>query len=323
MSSAIVTDASGFLLAASRASTCWISLMAPKVAVQPQESWIVHQRPEMALVSAEMWEAVNAKIAARGDRCRAARARKASYPLSGLVKCGECGATMVGTRASGIERYYCSSFYKAKKCACSSVHQDNLLAVLKDNIRENCFCGGDIKALINKGMKGLPGTQAQDRRLLLRQYETTKQQYDRATQNLLLADPENVRALNNAMTTLRKKLESLKNDLAEVPKPVDQKQLAERVMAEAPRLLDNLMSKHPERLKAVLSRLVEKVELRFGDGHWGKRRIRVITGCDAYLRLPFSFTTENRGDWICPVVKVSGSRDAVRRLNGRSEPRLG
>ena len=54
-------------------------------------------------------------------------------------------------------------------------------------------------------------------------------------------------------------------------------------------------------LKPVLSRLVDKVELRFGEGTWGKRKIRVVTACDAYVRTPFSFTTENRGDSILTI----------------------
>ncbi len=58
------------------------------------------------------------------------------------------------------------------------------------------------------------------------------------------------------------------------------------------------MDSSNDALKPVLSQLVQKVELKFGDGLWGKRRIRVVTGCDAYLFTNFSFTTVSRGDRI-------------------------
>ncbi len=123
---------------------------------RPQEQWIVHKKPEIALVGEDVWDAVNAKIGSRGNRSRAARARIASYPLSGLVICGDCGRVMVGTRREGDEKYFCSTFYKAKACACNHVSQKNLLSVLKELITEHLFCGARWDALKQRICKLLP-----------------------------------------------------------------------------------------------------------------------------------------------------------------------
>lgn len=54
--------------------------------------WLTQERPGLAIVPRELWERARAL---RANRATHKAARRHSYPLSGLVICGECGAKYV------------------------------------------------------------------------------------------------------------------------------------------------------------------------------------------------------------------------------------
>lgn len=271
---------------------------------QPEDSWIVSRRPEIALISQDVWDRVNEKMRARKNRSKAARARKATYALAGLIRCANCGRTMVGTKHCGVQKYYCSSYYKAKLCACNTVYQDNLLSVLRDIIRNQVFQSENWSLLASKiAVKNERDAAkiSSDEERIARQLRKAKEHHSQAAKNLLLADSENVPALNQAMTEFRLQIKSLERQLDLVRQGPGNTN-AESEIANAHKLFDDLMNAGGERLKEVLSTLVERIDLQFGDGYWGCRKIRMVTGCDVYLNVPASFTTGNRGDsrWTMP-----------------------
>jgi predicted nucleic acid-binding Zn-ribbon protein len=142
----------------------------------------------------------------------------------------------------------------------------------------------------------LPECQSHNADKLRKELEKARAKHQRATENLLLADPENVPALNAAMNSLRQELKSLESQLEATRKTADPKQIADGLVAKAEQYLNDLFNAPGERLKAILSELVERVELRFDWGQWGNRRVRLVTGGDVYLKA--ILTTGYRGDWI-------------------------
>ena len=260
-----------------------------------------------------------------GTRMPAARARRTTYLLSGLVRCAHCGKVMVGVRNCGVQKFYCSGYYKAKLCYSNFVYQDNLVIVLKEIIREHLFCGGNwnaLKAAIVRKAKGRPECNVPSTETLKRQYETVKTQYQRAAQNLLLADPEHVPTLNAAVGELRQHMRALQCELATVRRPVSGEKLTNEVITKAKALFDDLMNSNGDRLKNVLSELVNRIELRFGDGLWGKRKVRVVTGCDVYLNAATSFTTVGRDDCNSSAVNaISAGAEHITILNSHRRRR--
>ncbi|MBC7104744.1 MAG: recombinase family protein, partial [Firmicutes bacterium] len=77
--------------------------------LRPEEEWVPVPIP--ALISPEAWEAVQRSLAGMKKGRRGGRVR--SYPLSGLLRCGLCGAPMWGFRGgrtgSKAYRYYVCS----------------------------------------------------------------------------------------------------------------------------------------------------------------------------------------------------------------------
>jgi site-specific DNA recombinase len=71
----------------------------------PRDQWITRECP--AIVSPELWEAANGAM--RGNAIAAMAHAKNSYLLRGLIRCGVCGLTYIGTaatRPSGKREFY-------------------------------------------------------------------------------------------------------------------------------------------------------------------------------------------------------------------------
>jgi site-specific DNA recombinase len=268
------------------------------VVTRPMEDWVIHKKPDVALVSEELWDAVNAKLSSRGERSRGARVRIASYPLSGLIICGECGAVMVGTRRDNRQKYFCSGFYKAKQCGCNAVMQDNVVAVLRDMIKETLFCGGKweaLKAAITQKMNAKASSGVEDQAGLKKELAAARAQYQQAAANIAFAKPEHMQAINAVMDELRQKVKALEAKLEMQPRTAENAS-ADDLLAHAKELFDEVMTAPTERLKAIMVKLVHRIELKFKEAPWGKRKTRVVTACNVQLYADFSFTREYRGD---------------------------
>ena len=72
--------------------------------IRPESEWIIHDHPELRIIEDRLWNRVQARL--RQSREKAHKnnkrplGRPSKYLLSGLMKCGECGAGMVGTARS-------------------------------------------------------------------------------------------------------------------------------------------------------------------------------------------------------------------------------
>lgn len=77
------------------------------------------RRPDLAIVDRPTWDAVQAMLAehARDYKARAVPHGKTSYLLTGLLRCGCCGAAMQITGGSSERYYRCVSFRKRGTCA--------------------------------------------------------------------------------------------------------------------------------------------------------------------------------------------------------------
>ena len=60
--------------------------------LNPEAEWLTQEQPGLAIVSRDMWEQTQMR---RAKRASSKAVRRHSYPLSGLVVCGKCGAKYV------------------------------------------------------------------------------------------------------------------------------------------------------------------------------------------------------------------------------------
>jgi site-specific DNA recombinase len=113
---------------------------------RPESEWIRQERPELRIIEADLWAAVQARRAATPRTRGGQRERVSQYLLSGLVRCGICGARMIAQRTTrrkaarvyGYGWYRCS--FAAHKGPAICTHgtwyrQDPLEAVLLEKFR--------------------------------------------------------------------------------------------------------------------------------------------------------------------------------------------
>lgn len=120
-----------------------------KVRERPEADIIREHRPELAIVDRATWDVVQAKLAAHAESYRRAAAkrtvlhRRSDYLLSGLLRCGCCGALM--NLAGGSTRHYyrCSANRKRGTC-------DNALSVRED-VARRCILDAIADALWTPG----------------------------------------------------------------------------------------------------------------------------------------------------------------------------
>ena len=83
------------------------------------------ERPELAIVPVELWDAVRARAAtvsatytrtSTGGAKGRATGRNNTYVLSGLLICGECGASMTVASGTSATYYKCGDYKKRGTC---------------------------------------------------------------------------------------------------------------------------------------------------------------------------------------------------------------
>jgi site-specific DNA recombinase len=107
--------------------------------LRPEAEWLRSTKRELAIVPADLWNAVRTRFAALPgiwgyprSRGLAPRAMTSPYLFSGLLKCGECGANLIIATGGGTHRhkkYACSRRFNRGGC-------ENDLYIRRDDLEE-------------------------------------------------------------------------------------------------------------------------------------------------------------------------------------------
>lgn len=81
---------------------------------RPRNEWRIRECPELRIVDADTWDGMQALIRAAAKRHEGGQRKKNAYPLSGLLACGMCGASMV--IAGGGKLYQCAGQSRGHGC---------------------------------------------------------------------------------------------------------------------------------------------------------------------------------------------------------------
>jgi hypothetical protein len=203
----------------------------PHAVDNPQEAWIVVENAHAALVDADLFERVQAKLQGRRRSSPGAayrthtRANGDAYLLSGLVYCAHCGCKMHGTdkvaKGHHYPKYLCSTYCRCDKnnphgCGCHGVDQDRLVDVLVRKIQQSVLTPGNLdrlrKALrmqIDQRRAGL----AKDSGGLRRQLADLDREIDQAAQNFLRAPAEVLDLVGEKLTAMKRRRQHLQDEL--------------------------------------------------------------------------------------------------------------
>jgi site-specific DNA recombinase len=204
---------------------------------RPETDWVVHRDHHEAMIDRATFERAQA-ILSRGKTGRSPYTPEENpYILSGLLRCGRCKCGLKGM-TNGTYRYYeCSNraYNGPDACDGTNVREDRILHSIANHLDRD-FLSLDGKALASKArheeltaedlpkafakVKQLvcpPEQLATDRNRMEKRAKTLTEQMAKARRNLILLDPENIPAAQDAIRQLERELGELEGELRKKP----------------------------------------------------------------------------------------------------------
>jgi site-specific DNA recombinase len=151
---------------------------------RPRSEWRKQERPELRIIDPATWHETQARIGAVARQYKQGPRKTSTFPLSGLLACGACGAPMTIT-GSGRRYYFCSAHRTGRGCVNSNSIAEpriraSLIAKIRDTASEAAVLdamradwvdqvGGrtrEIRAELERRRAALTTTQSQIGRLL-------------------------------------------------------------------------------------------------------------------------------------------------------------
>ena len=109
-----------------------------------ESEWLRIQRPELAIVSVELWRRVQDRLNSFGSKSSEGRHRglfsraiTSPYLFSGLLKCGDCGGNLIVGTGGGThvhKKYVCANYFNRGSC-------ENDLYIRRDVLRSDFSAG--------------------------------------------------------------------------------------------------------------------------------------------------------------------------------------
>ena len=241
----------------------------------PESDWLVVPGSHEPLVSAQLWAAVNARLDTQALRNGGARRSRTPYALSGLVRCGNCGAPMNGEVCrSGKYRYpkyVCASWGRNRGCHRFAIGKGKLEGAVLCRLKESLLPVQGLATFREELLRAYrrrtkDDAPLWDRDTLSNEARQLERKLERGSENLGLLHGAAATSLAERLNKWSARLEEIRSDLASPPQ--EKLQTAEQVVDEALALLTELEGLQPEssseRLAALFKRAVAGVELVFG-----------------------------------------------------------
>lgn len=215
------------------------------------------------LVSLEEFEAVQTKLAQRSSG--KAKPRAAGYLLTGVARCGHCGRPLCGHGGRGRgHTYYACPGAKVGICQRRNVRREWLDDYVLDVVHQRVFnpeAVDQIIGAIHRQAKAAPSfaEQVKDRRDKLAAME---RKIAKGTENLLLADAENVPELQKLLNGWRREGDRLQSEVERLAADASGANVDERVKRAELALdkLRGLLASHdPLEVRAVVKGLIEEI----------------------------------------------------------------
>jgi hypothetical protein len=176
---------------------------------QRNDVFLHAERPDLRIVSDELWDAVQKRIAAMRmthqksiDALATSAGRASRYLLSGLGRCGICGSRVVsvgGTKGTGATRksapmYGCSHHHNRGSAVCSNknkVYQEEAETAVLEVIRKQILTPGAVNYVVEQALQNLklalkkPDSRQENIRGLQADLAETKRNLERLSQALM------------------------------------------------------------------------------------------------------------------------------------------
>jgi site-specific DNA recombinase len=262
----------------------------PSVRRNTPEEWIVVKNAHPALIDRSTFERVQEKLALRKTRTTSNKKKNGDrYLLTGIVRCGHCGAKMYGTRGTrrknGTEyvydKYICSTYHTQGKGECGhhAVDQGVLAEFIISKLREAILAGGkkdELRQKVRQRLSAKKATGPGQTKALTSRLAELDRAIVQGTKRVLAAPDDVADLLTAELSNTRKERDHVAAELEHAKaeqKPIDLEAEVEAAVAHLWTLAADLNQADPARLRELFNRMVESIELWFDHVPRGKKTI--------------------------------------------------
>jgi site-specific DNA recombinase len=240
-------------------------------------------------IDRELWEACQKKLATTNrQRC----SRRNPFTLSGLLHCGHCGGFMSGAVSETVStkgkryayrKYVCNTPRRYGKTACrnQSIREDRILPFLLSRLETMYLSPERVESLRQKLLEKVTARHEQ----APGQVDRLKERLGKADQEILagrrnlfrVTDDATFVELNKELQEAIERRDRIIRELIQAEREqesieVDVQAEVDRAMARVDNLAVELRNSPPERLRAILKKLIVRVDLYYEEPEPGKTR---------------------------------------------------
>jgi site-specific DNA recombinase len=290
--------------------------------LNPETKWIVEEVPHLRVIDDSLWSSVKerqvhsrSRVMTKDKGVRSERARRPSYLLSGLLKCGTCGG---GFSKISQSHYGCSTARNKGTCDnLLTVRRDELEATVLDGLKDQLMHPELVTAFIGEFHREVNRQGAEQdgsRERAMGNLEKTKREIARLIDAIKAGVPG--AAIKDEMATLEAKRAELLAQLQAAPPPMPRlhPNLAELYHQKVINLAEAL-NDEDSRLEAAecIRELIEEIRLVPEDG---KLRAELYGELAALINLANEHP-RSKGTGV-QITLVAGARFAQERTKWRN-----
>ncbi len=311
----------GYLVYNQRTSSKYKDASNPqgRMKTKPREEWTIVPNTHPALVTQEDFDAVQELFRTNTRKTAPNSGRK--YALSGLLRCGCCGFTMMGDKSNGVPSYTCYSYReRPNSCERYNVREDQGLKAILRELRtqwfDKYFTESHIEQ-IKSAMRDMLSGERADLGIVKGHLAKVEGQIEQAKRRLVEVPADMVRHVSERLRELEDQRDSLLVQLQQSNTPVEEQVLAvEERINSAIEWLNSLeqiaeTKYDSDKVNRMLRQFIDRVELHFKRKPIGKlkkyHRCELVGGV-VYFRLnglqsvfskSMKLQTGDRRFWTC------------------------
>ncbi len=282
---------------------------AKKVERNDEADWIVRPKRHEALIEPDTFQAVQTRL--NGNSAPSTpHADGGGFKLSKLMACGKCGAWMLGFtekfKEGTAKHYRCGTYNQngKKGCDCNTVNETTIVRVVGAKL-QRFFTDPDVLAEVRTAVHQQEAEQqAPDMRDgLERRLATLSADIAQGEDRLVRLPEDMLAATINGIRRARAERDAVSTELAKLESQRRPTEDFEKAVADITarfwRLADLLEYGAPMDVRAALSTLVDRVELRFSTTKTAKTTRTKLIGGIIHLKPPESSEVAGSANRTC------------------------
>ena len=278
-----------------------------KRARSSEHDWIVRENNHPAIIDRKLFAQVQLALNQRRRQTTPHR-NGGGFLLTGLCRCGKCGAAMVGRadRNTNKPRYICKGNVESGKCDRNSVSQevllDNIVAALQDKLLAPHNVER-IKAALRKQLAS--NVEQSDPAELKRQLGTVEAKLAKAKRRLVEVESDLLDVVQTEVRRLLAEQDELQAAIQAARTPrqslfADVVQKLDAAIEQLQRLRDAVKECDPATIREFLRQSIDRVEVQSTKVKYGRRDVYRLERGSIFLRsdeLAKLSSTSGRGSY--------------------------